>query len=63
MTLKQIVLTDCGKVGWLGMYMLDGRELYRTGAHQCDEFAAMLRVIEWAADNEANEDITEAANA
>jgi hypothetical protein len=47
-----IILRDCGRVGWLGIIEQDGKELYRTGSHWPNPTAAYERVCRWLDDKE-----------
>lgn len=43
-----IILRDCGKVGWLGILKDPlGREIYRTGNHQPTAGEALAKVKAW----------------
>ena len=39
--MKDIILRDCGRVGWLGIIEQDGKEVYRTGKHHSSYLTAM----------------------
>ena len=42
-----IVLRNCGAVGWLGLLMIDGKEIYRTGNHHRTKLLALGAVEDW----------------
>ena len=42
-----IILRDCGGVGWLGILMKDGEEIYRTGKHHMMQLDALMAVNRW----------------
>jgi hypothetical protein len=44
---NDIILRDCGSVGWLGVVERRGKELYRTGKHHPFAVDALEAVQEW----------------
>lgn len=36
-----------GSVGWVGMVLRDGVEVYRTGGYHLDPYAALTRCLNW----------------
>ena len=47
-----IILRQCGPVGWLGIQMKDGEELYRTGRHFMFAVDALDAVQDWISDHQ-----------
>ena len=50
--MNDIILRDCGSVGWLGLVEQKGVELYRTGKHYASVFDCLNRVQEWIEENQ-----------
>ena len=48
----EIVIRDCGRVGWLGIVMRGKYELYRTGIHYPQAMNAFYKCCQWMDDNE-----------
>jgi hypothetical protein len=44
-----INIRDCGRVGYLGIIAMVGREIYRTGEHHPTAAAALQAVEKWRA--------------
>lgn len=44
--MTDIILRDCGRVGWLPIIERDGKEIYR-GEHQDSAHRAMMMAEEW----------------
>lgn len=42
-----ITLRDCGFIGWLGLYIVNGKEIYRTGRHHKSAQLALEQVQKW----------------
>lgn len=42
-----IILRDCGRVGWLGIVMVNGSETYRTGKHHLNKESVLYAVDSW----------------
>jgi len=45
--MNDIKLCDCGSVGWLGIWEINGKEQYRTGKHHLTALNALIAVQNW----------------
>lgn len=51
------ILRDCGSVGWLGILVKDGKEIYRTGKHYMMQLDCLFAVNKWKDKNIDDEEI------
>ena len=50
--MKDYIIRNCGKIGFLGILEIDGVETYRTGMHHAAAVEALLKVQLWDANHQ-----------
>lgn len=46
--MRDVILRDCGGAGWLGILIMDGVEVHRTGKHWAMQADALMAVNRWS---------------
>ncbi len=54
-----IIVRYCGSVGWLGILMVNDKEVYRTGKHQTSAAKSLEAVEQYIAKKYKNKEIND----